>query len=178
MFKKITITLASAMLLFITTTSQSNAALITQDLLFLEDGATETTVAGSITISTNHLDSFGEAFQWMSFTLFGSQMMTEMDDPSLFGGFLAIADASNPMAGLEFLSFDVTDANTQSISYNGISDPFNDDHFLDIFNLSDSSLSTFGELSFGDVSVVPEPSAFALMALALGLISLRLKRSN
>ena len=178
MFKKITTLLASTLLLSTVMANSANAATITQELLFIEDGETVAEIVGSVTISISSLDEFGESTSWLDFSLFGMDILTEAEadatDPLLFGEFIAIADVTNPFAGLEFLLFDVTDFATHLIAFDGLVDAVFDDHQFSRFD--DSNLTVFGELFFGDVTVVPEPGMIAIMSLGLGFMVLRRRK--
>lgn len=184
MYKKITTVFASAILLCILSVSASTAraAIITQELLYKENGTTEFIPIGQVTISTLDLDPvFSEATQWLSFDLFGFDMITEQQaddagDPLLFGEFFAEADPTDPWAGLSAISFDVSDHPAADFAYQGIIDPFLGDMFLNIFDRSNNQITDFGMLDFGRVSVVSEPHVMLLMFASLGLLRLRRKQ--
>jgi len=180
MFNKITKFFISIIFASTLMINQSNAATITQDLLFIEDGSTVTELIGSLTISTLDLDNFDETDTWIDFTLLGFGTITQAQadalSPTLFGSFLAVADPSDPWAGIELLMFDVTESMYGQFHFNGIADVLAGDHFLDVFQTGVIDPIFYGELFLGNASVIPEPAIMAMMLLGLALLSRRLSR--
>jgi len=162
------------------TLNPSQAATITQELLYIPDGSTIVESLGSVTVSTLDVNEFGDIDKWLDFTLQGSDVITEAQadiiDPSLFGMFVAIVDIVDPWAGFDILEFDVTESTSEIFSYSGISDAAIGSFLIDIFNISTGDLVGFGTLSLGAVSVVPEPGVITLFFIALLLLSRRLSR--
>jgi len=158
--------------------STSNAALITQDILF-DDLTTADVIyetIGSITVESDNADSFGTISTWESFSLFGLDMITEVEangDFTLFGLFEAVVDDTNLNAGIEFLNFDVTESTWAFYNFSGFYDSFAGGDFVDVFDFG-GGVYFFGELALGDASVVSEPSMFFLFFA--GLMGLFIKR--
>jgi len=181
MFNKLTTLIASTLLASVLVSTSASAATITQEILFTEDGTTEVQSLGSVTISTLDIDSFGDTTVWMDFSLAGFDLYTEDQadavNPDFFGSFLAVANAADPMAGIEYLMFDVTEMLNSTLTFNGEVESGTAgviDIFLD--GSDGSQLVMFGDLMLGDVTVVPEPGTIALMALGLGVAGLRRKK--
>ncbi|OUR62599.1 hypothetical protein A9Q74_03985 [Colwellia sp. 39_35_sub15_T18] len=141
----------------------ANAALITQDIISDSLG-----VIGSITIDTVAVDEFDSVNDWVSFDFFGY----EAEESFLFS---AIIDTSDFYAGILSLDFDVNDlCFSCEWAYNG----FIEAGFggaVDIFDPANGDFIFFtDDLSFGQASVVPEPSA--LILLLTGLIAFAVRR--
>ncbi|MDO7086578.1 PEP-CTERM sorting domain-containing protein [Pseudocolwellia sp. AS88] len=154
------------------TIGSANANLIIQDILF--DDATTTEVLfetiGSITVDTQDSDGFGTINTWVDFELFGFDMITEADAAgnfALFGLFEVFVDLNNISAGIEFLTFDVTESNFLFYNFQGLVDTaFGGNFFIDVFDFG-GGLYVFGDLALGQASVVSEPSMFLLFFTGL-----------
>jgi len=157
----------------------ANANFVTQDILFDDGNTTEVVLEriGTITIETTDADEFGLISSWVNFELFGFDMITEDEangDFSLFGLFEALVDVNNLKAGIEFISFDVTESQDNFFNFQGLVDTASgSSFFVDAFDFS-GGLYAFGDLSLGEASVVPEPSVFLLFLT--GLIFMVAKR--
>jgi len=141
----------------------ANAALITQDIISDSLG-----VIGSITIDTVAVDEFDSVNDWVSFDFFGF----EAEESFLFS---AVIDTTDFYAGILSLDFDVNDlCFSCELAYNG----FIEAGFggaVDIFDPTSGDFIFFtGDLSFGQASVVPEPSA--LILLLTGLVAFAVRR--
>lgn len=165
-------------------TATSNAALITQDLIF-DDLTTAEVVfetIGTITVDTTKADPSGVINSWEEFSLFGLDIITEeqANDPSstqygLFGLFAAEVDETNLNAGIEFLTFDVIESAFEFYNFSGLVDTATGDNFIfDIFDFN-GGLYAFGDLALGDASVVSEPSMLILFMSGLFIMFSRKK---
>lgn len=151
----------------LTAITSANAALITQDIIF--DDATSSEVLfekiGSLTVDTKDQDGFGLISSWVDFQLFGFDMITETEangDFLLFGEFSAFIDLQNIEAGIEFLTFDVTESQTQFFNFQGLVDTATGDNFfIDVFDFS-GGLYAFGDIALDKANIVPEPSMLLL----------------
>ncbi|WP_426358404.1 PEP-CTERM sorting domain-containing protein [Pseudocolwellia sp. HL-MZ19] len=154
------------------TIGSANANLITQDILFDDLSSTDVLfeTIGSITVDTQDGDGDGYINTWVNFELFGFDMITETDAAgnfSLFGLFEAFVDLTNVSAGIEFLTFDVTEDSSSFFNFQGLADTaFTGGNFIDVFD-SSGNVFIFGELALGQASVVPEPSMFLLFFTGL-----------
>ncbi len=158
----------------------SNASLIKQEILFDNFNTTEVDfqVAGEVVIDVPW-NSDGEAFDFVSFDLFGVQMFNEQEsiDNSAFFDFWAQYDETSLEDGLLSLSFDLTDS-SYFFAFNGAADvdpQFN--FFLDVFVPSPTGDIVFaGDIALGNSTVVPEPSAIFLMLVGIAGIAVRRKK--
>jgi hypothetical protein len=153
--------------------SLANATLITQDIL--DSGE----VIGSISINTDNavtfgLDSYVEEF--ISFNLFGFELLDytdfELDNPLFEASF----DGSDLNAGVLSLDFDITDVFgafywAGSIWSESLGADFN---YLDVFDGEDILLFTT-DVRLGNVSVVPLPASFILFLTAIAVLISRRK---
>jgi len=154
----------------------ANAALITQDIISDADG-----VIGSITINTVPSEDEGFGFKsvlvFESFTLFGYDLVNADPSANEFGDlFFAEYDSFDLLAGIQFLQFDLNDnfAAPFTWAYSGILIAGVGGE-VDAFNITPASFVGFlGDISFGQASVVPEPSMFLL--LVAGLMSIAVRR--
>ncbi|WP_077341220.1 hypothetical protein [Pseudocolwellia agarivorans] len=161
-----------------------NANLVTQDIIF-DDGTTTNTIfekIGSITVDTNENDGFGVIRSWVNFQLFGFDMITENEakgDFTLFGAFEVFVDLNNLNAGIEFLTFDVTENNSQYFNFQGLVDTASGaNFFIDVFDFN-GGLYAFGDLALGKASVVSEPPMFLLLFTGvLALITTKRRKIN
>jgi|GEM_PF-1320544 len=157
----------------------ANANLVTQDILFDDSNTTEVVLEriGTITIETTNIDEFGLIGSWVNFQLFNFDMTTEDEangDFNLFGLFEVSVDINNLKAGIEFISFDVTENENQLFNFQGLVDTASgSNYFVDVFDFS-GGLYAFGDLSLGEANVVPEPSVILLFLT--GLILMAAKR--
>lgn len=160
-------------------TTVSNAAFITQDLIFDDLNTANITyeTIGSITVDTDKADANGIINSWEDFSLFGRNMITEDEangDFTLFGLFAADVDSTNLNAGIEFLTFDVVESTDSFFNFQGLVDTATGNNFIfDVFDFN-GGLYTFGNLALGNASVVSEPSMFLLFFS--GLIVIFMKR--
>ena len=162
-------------------TTASNAALISHDLLF--DDATTTEVSyesiGSITVDSDKADDWGIISSWESFSFLGWDVITEAQagaDFTLFGLFEAEVDKDNLSAGLNFLTFDVTEGDSDFFNFQGIydADTINSaNNFIDVFDFSGTPY-LYGDFALSSASVVSEPSMFFLFFS--GLVAVFIKR--
>lgn len=179
MFKKL-ISSAVLTLAFTFTAMNVNAALITQEIVFddFETDEIEFETIGSLTINTSDDDGTGQVSRWEDFELFGFNMLTQEEadtiDPLLFGVFIAGFNPNDLYAGIDFAQFDVTENAFGFYAFNGLVDQFGTGYLIDVFDFN-GGLYVFGEIAFANTTVVPEPSAIAL--LLLGLIGLRLRKT-
>lgn len=183
MFKKLLKNTLLTLSISIATITTANADLITQDIIF--DDATTTEVLfetiGSITVDTNESDGFGLISSWVDFQLFGFDMITETEangDFTLFGAFEVFVDLTNITAGVEFLTFDVTESSSQLFNFQGLVDTATGaNFFLDVFDFS-GGLYAFGDIALGNASIVPEPEMFFLFLTGLVFIFVKRRKVN
>lgn len=157
--------------------ASASAALITQDIVSEQYG-----IIGSISINTVPSNSFldlEEVYTWDEFSLFGFDMNEVDPIENEFGDqFFAQFDPMNLYAGIQELYFDASDDDAfYPWEYQGSIYAGDNNGWLDIFdeNPSTPELIFFAEdISLGEVSVVPEPSA--VMLLLSGLIALSVRR--
>jgi len=169
-------------LLTLTVSTSVTANYVTHDILF--DDATTTEVLfetiGSITVDTEQSDGLGVINSWVDFQLFGFDMITEAasnNDPSLFGQFEVFIDLTNISAGIEFLTFDVTESDSEFFNFQGLVDTATGDNFfIDVFDFS-GGLYSFGDISLSTASVVSEPSMLLLFCSALVFFAAKRKRN-
>lgn len=179
MFKKL-ISSAALTIALALTAMNVNAALITQDIVFddFQTDEVEFETIGSLTINTSDDDGTGLVFGWENFELLGFNMLTEAEadliDPILFGGFVAGFNPSDLYAGIDFAQFDVTENVFGFYAFNGLVDQIGSGYLIDVFDFT-GGLYVFGEIAFANTTVVPEPSAIAL--LLVGLLGLRLRKT-
>jgi hypothetical protein len=148
--------------------SLANATLITQDIL--DNGE----VIGSVSISTDNavtfgLDSYVEEF--VSFNLFGIELLDftdfELDNPLFEASF----DGSDLNAGLLSIDFDLTDVFgafywAGSLWSELLGTDFN---YLDVFDGEDILVFTT-DVTLGSVSVVPLPASIILFLTAIAVL--------
>lgn len=147
------------------TSMSAQAVLITQDIFVTNEASGAEFQLGSVTIDIADTDlnnGFVSAFDFVSFDIFGWDLLE-------IYGFEAVVDGDNVFAGIEFLAFDVEEL--------GLIDPWNYQltfdafdsgaNFVDIFDSSFDLVFFSSTLRLGDVTAVPEPSAIALIGLAL-----------
>tara|TARA_R110002167_G_scaffold91458_1_gene245979 strand:- start:14565 stop:15089 length:525 start_codon:yes stop_codon:yes gene_type:complete len=141
----------------------SNAALITQDIIF-DNGFDPVGVIGEITVSVDDtgLGGLQDIFNFVSFSFMG------VDVTETFV-FEATVDSDDLFAGIEFLLFDV---NASGFGYIGVFEAsslavYN---FVDVYTQPGFVFSDTGLISLGTAVVaseVSEPSTLALIALTL-----------
>ncbi|WDD97951.1 PEP-CTERM sorting domain-containing protein [Thalassomonas actiniarum] len=164
MFNKLFLKVLLSVSLSVAALSSANAALITQDILFDDQGTWSS--IGEITVVTAEADKFGYISEWYDFTLLGFDLLTVAESGG--GLFEAEIDLADFSAGLQFLSFDLSESNLGTYAFNGIvSAQFS---FFDAF--TSNGLALFGEIKLGDAEVsVPEPeTAFLLLMAVAGLM--------
>lgn len=186
MFKNILRNTLLTLSISIASITTANADLITHDIIFDNAATTEILfeTIGSLTIDSNENDGFGLINSWVDFELFGFNMTTETEangDFTLFGAFEAIIDLNNISAGIEFLTFDVTENVTQFFNFQGLVDTATGDNFIaDVFDFN-GGLYAFGDIALSDASVVsavPEPSMFLLFFTGLVLMLVKRRKTN
>ncbi|WP_448551235.1 hypothetical protein [Thalassotalea montiporae] len=151
----------------------ANAALITQDIL-LDDN-----VFGEITVDTRDGFIDGDYFvieSFFSLTLFDPDLgaITSVDEFSMADLFLFTIEVlvDDVYAGIEFFEFDILSSN--GVGYDGFFDAFSPDPLLDnVINVTAANSDQFGQLSFGQASVISEPSVMAVFALMLAVLANR-----
>lgn len=152
----------------------ANAALITQDIISDADG-----VIGSITINTVPSEATGGGFSsvsaFESFDLFGIDLANA--DNALGEQFFAEYNTMDLLAGIEFMQFDLSDLLTGTFAFSGLfSAGFNDGQ-VDAFEIDPAGFALFlDDISFGQASVVPEPSMFLLLIAGLMTIAVRRRK--
>jgi len=143
-----------------------NATLITQDIISDTDG-----VIGHISVNIDDAEDFGGlgiVSTWSEFEFFGIDMINQDLDNPLFE---AVFDLADLHMGLISLDFDLNDI-YGAFAWNG----FDFGGSVDVFD--DTNLIYFaGDVSFGQASVVPEPTAFILFFTALLGLTIRRKIS-
>lgn len=160
----------------------ANANIITQDILFDDLQTTDVyfETIGSITVDTNESDSFGSITSWVEFELFGFDMITETEAAGnflFFGLFEAFVDLNNITAGIEFLTFDVTESAFSFYNFQGVVDTaFGGNYFIDVFDLG-GGLYVFGDLALGEANVVSEPPMFLLFFTAIFMMIAKRRKS-
>ncbi|KGJ89199.1 PEP-CTERM sorting domain-containing protein [Colwellia psychrerythraea] len=146
-------------------TGAANAALITQDLISGTDG-----VIGSVSIDTAMADDWDIVTDWVSFEIGGYAM----SQPPIF--FEAVIDTMDFYAGIQSLNFDVNDTCTGcEWAYNGsVEAGFGGT--VDIFDVASNDLVTFwGDVTFGQATVVPTPATLVLFLTAVAGLAARRK---
>lgn len=182
-----------AMSITLLAASSANAALISHDILFDDFSTTDVVFEkiGYFVVDTEKADIGGNIFSWEEFQIdiLGSSFsfFTEAESAGNFDLFDHFEASLNPnalVAGIEALSFFVTENSSSVISFQGIfgyddydaADPLAvNPHTLDLFGaLGDPDVfRAAGNLQLGAVDV-PEPSM--LLLFLTGLIALRLKK--
>jgi len=163
--------------LSLTVTGAANAAWISQDLISDQFG-----VVGSITINTVPSVEFGsvnEVYSWEEFIIDGWNMNEPDPIDNEFGDqFFAEFDPADLYAGIQFLHFDLSDTFAlYPWEYQGSIQAGFNDGWLDIIDQNPSTpVPVFfaGDISLGEATVVPEPSA--LILLLTGLIAFAVRR--
>ena len=157
MFNKLFLKVLLSISLSVAALSSANASLITQDILFDDQGTW--TAVGEISVDTADADAFGYISAWNSFNLFGFDLLTVAQSGG--GLFETEVDLTNLAAGLQFLTFDLSDTQG-NYAFNGIVDA--NFSFLDAF--TSNGIVLFGEIKLGDAVVsgaeVPEPQTALL----------------
>ncbi len=163
MFKQYILHAIFTFLFALSLTSTVNATLITQDIISDTDG-----VIGHISINIDEAEDFGGlgiVSTWSEFEFFGVDMIEQDLDILLFDAVFDLADLS---MGLISLNFDLNDT-FGAFAWNGYVD-VDFGGALDVFDGNDL-IYFANDLSFGQASVVPEPTAFILFFTALvGLV--------
>lgn len=140
--------------------ANSDATLITQDIIF-DNGIDPAGVIGEITVNVddNALGGMQDIFDFVSFSFMG-------EDVTETFVFEATVNSDDFFAGIEFLLFDV---NAPGVSYIGIFETSSPavDNFLDVYTQPGFNFRDTGLISLSAATVVPEPTALALFALAL-----------
>ena len=172
MFNKFFFKVLLSVSLSLAALTSANASLITQDILFNNNG--NWSVEGQIAVNTDDADEFGFLSSWDSFTLLGADLLTvAASNGGLFAAEIDLADVS---AGLQFLSFDLSVSNG-AVTFNGIIDT--NFSFLDAFTAN--GIALFGEIKLGDAVVtgaeVPEPETAFLFLTAIVTLMVRRKAS-
>ena len=122
----------------------ANAILISQDILFdtISDEVDEYEVIGNVTINLDTMDDWGTVEgTWQSFSFFGYE--ADAFDPD-WNEFVAVVDADDLAAGLNFLQFDVTVF--ADLSFAGVIDaygPAEDNITFSLFNNAKIFFSAF-----------------------------------
>lgn len=174
MFKKL-LSKTFFVLAIVATTFSANAALITQDIISDANG-----VIGSITINTVPSEDVGFGFKGVlafeSFTLFDIDIANADPVDNVDGDFFyAEYDSFDLFSGIDFIQFDLTDNIVGIFAFSGLVSAFATDGTVDAFEIDPAGLAVFlDDLSFGQASVVPEPSMFLL--LIAGLMSIAIRR--
>lgn len=171
MFNKLFLKVLLSLSLSVAALSSANAALITQNILFDDEGTWSS--IGEITVDTADADEFGYISTWDNFTLLGFDLLTVAESGG--GLFETEIDLTDFSAGLQFLSFDLSESNG-TYAFNGIfSANFS---FLDAF--TSNGIVLFGAMNLGDVVVsgaeVPEPQTAFLLLMAVAGLMVRRKR--
>jgi hypothetical protein len=153
--------------------SLANATLITQDII--DSGE----LIGSISINTDNAVTFdvdSYVGEFVSFNLFGFELLDftdfELDNPLFEASF----DGSDLNTGILSLDFDITDVFgafywSGSIWSESLGADFN---YLDVFDGEDILLFTT-DVTLGSVSVVPLPASFILFLTAIAVLISRRK---
>jgi len=175
----------------------ANATLINQDIWF--DSALTVEVdykrIGFISIDTTGADIYevydndlqqwvtlGAVDQWVDFSFYNFGFWTEAEDNialaadpfafPMFGFFEAVFNVDNISAGIESLDFSVTENKYNFYAFNGYIDTFSGEA-IDIFNV-DGRFYDYGDLAFGQATVVPTPATLVLFLTAVvGLVARR-----
>jgi len=177
MLNKLILSAFLSITLALSFTGAANATLISQDILFNSeyDDADEFEVIGSLTISLDTMNEWGEVSgAWETFSFFGYE--ADAFNPE-WDQFIAIVDVNDLYAGLNFLQFDVTVF--EELSFAGVIDAYAEEPEFEnitfsLFNNANAELYDAGTLAFGDVSVVPTPATLVLFLTAVaGLVSRR-----
>jgi hypothetical protein len=172
----------------------ANATLINQDIWF--DSALTVEVdykrIGFISIDITGADIYevydndlqqwvtlGAVDQWVDFSFYNFDFWTEAEDNislandpfafPMFGFFEAVFNVNNISVGIESLDFSVIENKFDYYAFNGYIDMFGGEA-LDIFNV-DEGFHDFGDLAFGQATVVPTPATLVLFLTAvMGLV--------
>lgn len=172
MLKSILITL-SVLLFSVVALPQPAVAgpILTQELL-AEDTNGDIISIGAISFDTDDLDVFfpgnGELLAWQSFTLFGYEIDRDFFYVAL--GF----DPDNIFAGLDFLSFDVTDID-MTFSFVGFFDLLDPALPPEYYyqDLATGDYTYFNTFNPGQATAVPAPAGLWLFIAAVGGLLLR-----
>ncbi|NRQ43309.1 PEP-CTERM sorting domain-containing protein [Rheinheimera sp. YQF-2] len=177
MLKSILIAL-SLMFLSVVTLSQPVQAgpILTQEF-FAEDAGGDIISIGAISFDTDNVDEWfpgtGDLLAWESFTLFGLEIDTS---------FFFVSVGFNPedlYAGLEYLSFDVTDVG-MTMAFQGFFDLNNQSlpPQFTMFDFASGELTVSDVFSPGQASVVSAPATLWLLFASAGGLLLRQRRQN
>ncbi len=166
-------------------TGAANATLISQDIMFQElidvdqnnqPIFAEAVTIGHVSVNLDTLDvDSGVGYlsgTWEEFSFYGFDV--DMLDPD-FDYFEAEVNPNDLFAGIESLDFGVTLFSATYV-FSGFIDAFDIDNIVryTLYNLNTGDLLEAGALSFGQASVVPEPSA--LILLLTGLVAFAARR--
>ncbi|WDE06584.1 PEP-CTERM sorting domain-containing protein [Thalassomonas viridans] len=158
--------------------TSANASLITQDILFNDQGTWSS--IGEISVDTADADEFGFLGEWDSFNILGFNFWSVEEAAAQgFGNgvFMAVLDLADLAAGIQFLTFDVTESNLSTYAFNGLFDVAPGQYFIDAFNAN--GIALFGEFKLGDAVVtgaeVPEPQTALLLLMAVAGLMVRRK---
>ena len=168
MFSKYLLKTFFAFSLVFSLSGVANATLITQNIVSEADG-----VIGHVSVNIDNAEDFGGygiVSTWTEFEFFGIDMLDQGLDNPLFEAVVDLADLS---LGLISLDFDLNDV-FGAYAWNG----FIDVDFGGAVDVFDTSIAYFADdVSFGQVAVVPEPTAFILFFTGLLVLMVRRKMS-
>ncbi|KKO49620.1 hypothetical protein VT06_05325 [Arsukibacterium sp. MJ3] len=158
MFKSVFFTLALLVSSALVLPQTAQAGLIITQQFQLEDG----TIFGRLSIDIDDIDEFGFVENWQLFELFG----TTMTENYLFS---AQYNPLNLLAGLEFLSFDVSGIDN-IFAYQGFWDKALNLGFFDIFSPRGGDPVDFFNIRLGAVSVSEPASWLLFLTAGFGLL--------
>lgn len=163
--------------------SSANASLISHDILFDDFSTTDVVFEkiGYFVVDTDKADSWGLIESWEEFQIdilgssykFFTEAEANVTNMSLFDHFEVELDPGNLFAGVEALSFVVTEKISSNLKFQGIFGFSVGPGVLDLFDTSTGLLSAAGSITLSAVDV-PEPSM--LLLFLTGLVGLRLKK--
>lgn len=131
--------------------------ILTQELLDLDGNS-----FGMITVDLANVDEFGDVTDWVELELFGYSPLVSVL-------FIAGFDPDDIYAGLNFMSFDVSDIDFTFAFQGYFEDGFG---FLDVFT-PDGQFVTAGEFTLSNARLVSAPATLFLMLAAAGGLLLR-----